>query len=70
MHSCCQAKNLIDDDAQIENLYIDFGHGGTAVWETLVFAAFILLKDRGRRKNFFDDRAFSWDKDPARRIDP
>jgi hypothetical protein len=67
MHSCCQAENLIDDDDQIEKLCTDFGHGGTGVWETSVFVAFILVKDRGRRKDFFDRHAFSWDKDPGKK---
>jgi len=38
---------LIDDDDQIEKLHIDFGHEGTGGWKTLVFVAFILVKDRG-----------------------
>jgi hypothetical protein len=53
MHFCCQAENLIDDDDQIEKLYTDFGHEGTGGRETLVFVAFILVKDRGKKKRLF-----------------
>jgi len=53
MHSCCQAENLIDDDDQIEKLYTDFGHEGTGVSKTFVFVAFILGKDRGKKKRLF-----------------
>jgi hypothetical protein len=70
MHCCCQAENLIDDDDQIEKLYIDFGHGGAGVWEILVFVAFILLEDRGRRKDFLTVTHSIGIKTPARRTEP
>jgi hypothetical protein len=44
-------KKFIDD--QIEKLYIDLSHEGTGVSKTFVFVAFILGKDRGKKKRLF-----------------